>query len=305
MRTSKWGVLKMFSPLLLLLCLQLQAQVENDGIMMKKKQWCNGATYMYSGWDHYWEGTLKRNNKNVGTFTSQSVVYMTNYGITDHLNVLASLPYVWTHMTGGTLHGLHGFQDASLAIKWEPLSFAVANGKLSLFAVGGFSTPVTNYVIDFQPIAIGMGSTNVSGRLTLDYQHGIFFVTASGAYVWRSNVKLDRTSYYDTELHNTNEVKMPDMLNSNLFVGVRIKHLVAQATLENMTTLGGFDIRRNDFPFPSNKMNSTSVGMHAKYTLPFFTHIEVLGGGSYVVAGRNAGQSLMFHAGAYYIFKFK
>src|SRR5882672_9658057 len=121
MCTSKWVLLKMFSPLLLLLCLQSQAQVENDGIMMKKKQWCNGATYMYSGWDHYWEGTLKRNNQNIGTYTSQSVVYMTNYGITDNLNVLASVPYVWTHVTAGTLHGLHGFQDVSLAVKWKPL----------------------------------------------------------------------------------------------------------------------------------------------------------------------------------------
>jgi hypothetical protein len=193
----------------------------------------------------------------------------------------------------------------SVAVKWEPFSFKVGKGKLSLFAVGGFSTPVSNYVIDFQPLAIGLGSTNLSGRITADYQQGIFFATASSAYVWRSNVKYDKTAYYDTEQHNSNEVKMPDVLNSNLFVGVRIKYLVAQATLENMTTLGGFDIRKNDMPSVNNKMNSTSVGVHAKYTLPFFQHIEVLGGGSYVVAGRNVGQALMFHAGAYYIFKFK
>jgi len=295
----------MFSPVLLLLCYHAQAQVENDGIMMKKKQWCNGATYMYTGWDHYWEGKLKRNNQNVGTFTSQSVMYMTNYGITDNLNVLANLPYVWTKMTGGTLHKLDGFQDVSVAVKWRPISFNIGKGKLSLFAVGSFSTPVTNYVIDFQPLSIGMGSTNVTGRITADYQHGIFFATASGAYVWRGNVKYDRTAYYDTELHLTNEVQMPNMFISNLFIGVRVKNLVAQATLENMITPGGFDIRRNDMPSVNNKMNSTNVGVHAKYTLPFFTHVEILGGGSYTVAGRNVGQALMLHAGAYYIFSFK
>ena len=39
---------------------QAQAQTDYDAIMMKKKQWCNGVSYMYSGWDHYWEGKLKR-----------------------------------------------------------------------------------------------------------------------------------------------------------------------------------------------------------------------------------------------------
>lgn len=307
MRNRKWEFVKMFSPLLLLLllCYQSQAQTENDGIMMKKKQWCNGATYMYTTWDHYWEGTLKRDNDNIGRYTNQAVMYMSNYGITDKLNVIASLSYVWTHVTAGTLHGLHGFQDVTAAVKYQAVTAHLGGGTLKLFAVGGFSTPVSNYVIDFQPLSIGLGSTNLSGRITADYQHGIFYATASGAYVWRSNVKLDRTSYYDTEIHYTNEVKMPDMLHFNGNLGVRIKFLVAEANVENITTLGGFDIRRNDMPFPSNKMNMTNVGVHAKYTLPFFTHVEVLGGGSYTVAGRNVGQALMLHAGAYYIFGFK
>ena len=55
----------MFSPLLLLLCYQSQAQTESDGIMMNKKQFCNGVTYMYSTWDQYWEGTLKRKNEEI------------------------------------------------------------------------------------------------------------------------------------------------------------------------------------------------------------------------------------------------
>ncbi|MBS1596729.1 MAG: hypothetical protein JST75_00785 [Bacteroidetes bacterium] len=305
MRTRKWNFVKMFSPLLLLLCYQTQAQTENDGIMMQKKQWCNGFTYMYSGWDQYWEGTLKRKNDNIGRFTNQSVVFMTNYGITDKLNVLVSVPYVWTHVTAGTLHGLHGFQDVSAAVKYQAFTTKLAGGKLKIFGVAGFSTPLSNYVIDFMPLAIGLGSTNVSGRITADYQHGIFYATVSGAYVWRSNVKIDRTAYYDTQEHITNEVQMPDMLHFNGNLGVRIKYFVGEVNVENMTTLGGFDIRRNDMPFPSNKMNMTNVGVHAKYTLPFFTHVEVLGGGSYTVAGRNVGQALMFHAGAYYIFKFK
>jgi hypothetical protein len=279
------------------------AQIDNDAIMMNKKQWCNGATYMYSGWDHYWEGTFKRNNQNIGTLTTQSVMAMTNYGISDKLNVIASVPYVWTHASEGTLHGMKGFQDLSLFLKWKALVLPVGSGKLSLFAVGGFSTPVTKYETDFYPMSIGMGSTNLTGRVTADYQKGIFFATLSGAYVWRSNVKLNRTSYYTTSIHYTNEVQMPDVFYGNLNIGIRKKFFVAEIIADNMTTLGGFDIRKNDMPFVSNRMNMTNIGVHGKYTLPFFTHIELTGGGSYTLTGRNAGQSTMLYLGAYYTFK--
>jgi len=305
MRIRKCDLMRIFTPMLLFLCIESFAQTENDGIMMKKKQWCNGITYMYSGWTNYWEGTFKRSNDNVGRFTSQSIAFMTNYGITDNLNVLATVPYVWNHQTGGTLHSLHGFQDVSVALKYKPFSLPVLKGKLNLFVVGGFSTPMTNYVIDFQPLSIGMGSTNLSGRITADYQKGIFYVTLSGAYIWRSNVSLDRTAYYDTDQHNTDEVRMYDQLHFNGNVGIRKKYLVAEVNVENMTTLGGGDIRKNDMPFVNYKYNMTNVGVHAKYTLPFYTHVELIAGGSYTVAGRNVGQATMFHVGGYYIFKFK
>lgn len=282
----------------------LFAQTEHDAIMMNKNQWCNGATYMHSQWSDYWEGTFKRNNDNIGSITTQSAMYMTNYGLSDKLNIMAGLPYVWTSASKGTLHSLKGFQDASVYLKWKPYSLKSGQGKLSLFLVGGLSTPVSNYVIDFLPLSIGLGSTNVSGRILVDYQKGIFFSTVSAAYLYRSNVKLDRNAYYTTEIHNTTEVKMPDMALYNFSIGIRKKYLIAEALLNNITTLGGFDIRKNDMPFVSNRMNSTSVGIHAKYTLPCFTHIELTGGGEYVIAGRNVGRTFTYNGGMYYIFSF-
>jgi len=291
-----------------ILCLffhRVEAQTDNDAIMMNKTQWCNGAVYMHSSWDHYWEGTLKRDNANIGRVTTKAVAGMSTYGITDKLNVIASLPYVWTDATAGTLHGLKGFQDISFFIKWKPLTVNMGSGKLSIFAIGGISTPVSNYVIDFLPLSIGMGSTNLTGRIMGNYKNGIFFVRASASYVWRSNVKLDRTSYYTTQIHYTNQVEMPDQASFNGSVGIWKKYLIAELMVDNMTTLGGFDIRRNDMPFSSNRMNSTSLGAHVKYTFPFDTHIAVVGGGDWVLTGRNVGQSLGFNVGAFYAFYLK
>ena len=117
----------------------------------------------------------KENNPNLGTVTTQSFMLMSNYGISDKLNVLASVPYVWTDASAGTLHGLKGFQDIELDVKYEFYKTKVGNnGKFSLIAVGGFSTPLTNYENDFLPMSIGLGSTNLSGRLTAGLPAGDF-----------------------------------------------------------------------------------------------------------------------------------
>src|SRR5690348_13831088 len=74
----------------------VQAQTDLDGIMMNKKQFCNGPMYIHSAWDHYWEGKLERTNLNLGTVSTQALSYMAAYGITNNINILAGAPYVWT-----------------------------------------------------------------------------------------------------------------------------------------------------------------------------------------------------------------
>ena len=289
-----------------------KAQTVDDAVMMSKKQWCNGLTYMHSSWREYWEGTSKRENKNLGVVSTQSVMLMSNYGVSDKLNVIVTVPYVWTHASAGTLHGLKGFQDIDLDLKYEFFSKKIGKGTLSLIAVGSFSTPLTNYENDFMPMSIGLGSTNLTGRLTVDYQSGIFFATLSSAYSWRSDVTIDRTSYYTDEIHYTNKVDMPNQLNSNLLFGIRKTNLTVQAVVMNMYTFGGFDIRKNDMPFVSNQMNMTSLGGHVKYFIPFVPNLELIGGADFVIdvpqlriSGRNMGQSSTYTAGLYYVLSMK
>lgn len=295
---------------LLLVCaitamLNLVAQTDLDGIMMNKNQICNGVMYNYASWDHYWEGTLKRSNENLGTVSTQAVLYGVNYGITDKLNVMVMAPYVWTRASAGTFHGLKGIQDISVFVKWKPVTRSFGSHKIALFATGGFSTPLSDYVIDLLPFSLGLGSTNLMARVMAEYQKNRFTVSGSATYVWRSNIHLDRDAYYDTELHLTNEVKMPHASQFQLRTGYRGKYLVAEALLTNWTTLGGFDITRNNMPFPSNRMNATTAGLNIKYTLKSFTHLSLIGGAAATVAGRNVGQTTAFNTGIFYAFYFK
>ena len=72
------------------------AQTDIDAIMMEKKALCVGPMYSYSSWKNYWEGTLKRDNENLGTVSTQMIGVMGTYGVSKKLNVLFGAPYVIT-----------------------------------------------------------------------------------------------------------------------------------------------------------------------------------------------------------------
>lgn len=293
--------------LLLFSCLSrsVYAQTDQDALMMDKNNLCIGPTYSYSSWTHYWEGTFKRDNQNLGRVSTQMINVMGNYGITRRLNIMAGLPYVFTKASEGTLHGMHGLQDVSAWVKWMPVETSLGNGVFSLYTLGGFSLPVSNYTPDFLPMSIGLHSKTLSGRLMVDYQTGGFFATASATYTLRDNIHISRTAYYTTSMHLTNEVEMPNMNAFQFRTGYRSNYLIAEAILSNMNTLGGFDIRKNDMPFPSNKMNATSTGFNVKYTFHKIDGLSLIASGSYVVAGRNVGQALTVDGGIFYIIDFK
>src|SRR5574338_1092802 len=148
--------------LFVMMSLASYAQTDIDGIMMEKNALCIGPMFGYSSWKNYWEGTLKRENLNMGTVSTQMYSVMGNYGITNKWNVLFGLPYVKTKASAGQLNGQEGLQDLSLWVKWKGYSRKIASGRLSLFAIGGFSFPVSGYTGDFLPMSIGLESKNLS-----------------------------------------------------------------------------------------------------------------------------------------------
>jgi hypothetical protein len=284
--------------------LQSSAQTDVDAIMMSKNNFCGGLMYTSSKWDYYWEGTLRRNNLNLGTVSTQMIGIMGNYGLKDNVNILFSLPYVTTKASAGTLAGQKGIQDFSLMVKWMPIEKKLGKGTFSLYALGGFSTPASNYVADFLPLSIGLHATNATGRLMVDYQVKNLFVTASAAYALRSNISIDRNAYYTTEMHYTNKVWMPNTVNYNIRAGYRSSRLIAEGIADIMQTNGGFDITRNNMPFPSNQMNATRIGANIKYTVPKMEELSLIGNTMFTIAGRNIGQSTSISAGVFYIIDF-
>jgi hypothetical protein len=300
------GRLVLFAAVLLgLLTAPLHAQTIDDGIMMPRHSLLTGNLYTYDSWDEYWEGSLKRVNGNIGTITTRMNVWSANYGVTDRLNVIAAIPYVWTHASQGVLHGIQGFQDISLAAKYSVLlKPSTRYGALRVIAVASAGLPLTDYNPELPPLSIGSASERISGRATVNLQSNPgWFVNGSTAYTWRGDVTLDRPYYFTNgEFVMSDQVDMPNAFDYVASGGYMKRGLMTAAFLSQQRTLGGGDIRRQDIPFVSNRMNFSKVGAMVMAPIPRLSRLAFQFAYAYTLDGRNVGQATTVTAGLLYAF---
>lgn len=290
----------------MLLFFYTNAQTIYDGLMMPKGDLCTGFLFTHDRWSSYWEGTLKRKNENIGTLSTNSVTWLGNYGLSDRLNLMVFLPFVATKADQGVMAGESGLQDVTLVLKYRLFGQQWGNGQLRGFVVGGGSVPVSDYTPDNLPFSIGLQANRIWGRGTLNYSFDNgWYVNGTTAYTWRSNFTLDRPAYYtDGQLVLSNEVWMPNVMDFSFAAG-RIKNgLEVFVNYTQQNTLGGGDIRRQDMPFVSNRMNFSRLDLTGMYYLPAVPNLAVRAQVGYTLHGRNVGQSLYAMAGVLYTFHF-
>jgi hypothetical protein len=293
--------------MLALAAASLRAQAPDDGLLMPKKTLNAGVMYTHDSWDQYWEGDLKRSNGNIGTVTTQSLAVVGHYGLSDRVTLVGELPYVWTRASQGSLHGFNGVQDVILALKYRLLNTAFTElGALSAIIVGAVGIPASNYTPDFLPLSIGLDSRRASGRFTLHFDaKADWFIDGSAAHTWRNNVNLDRAAYFtDGQLYLTNQVEMPDVFDWKISTGIRKKRFFIPVSISQQRTLGGGDIRRQDMPFVSNRMNFTRASASVMYGLTVPTDLAIQLGLSKTLSGRNVGESTAITAGVFHTFHF-
>jgi hypothetical protein len=272
-------------------------QTIDDGIMIPAKTLFSGYLYTHDSWDHYWEGPLLRTNGNIGTLTTQTSTIYADYGITGRLNVIGNVPYVWTDASQGVLAGQSGWQDLTIAAKYRLVTAPLTDlAKAHVFIVPFWSVPLTDYTPDFMPLSLGTHSDRIGIRATvfLESNKG-WFLNATGAYTWRGLVTLDRPYYFtNNQFFNTNEVDMPRVVDYGISPGYRRKQLMTQFNFEKLITQGGADsgdIRRQDMPFVANRVISTRIGGMFMHPVPWVPGLTFRVEYSYVIDGRNVGQS--------------
>ena len=294
-RTARWLLLIAIS------ASSAAAQTIDGGFIMPKRTLSGGVFYAHDSWDQYWEGTLKRTNGNIGTLTTQAITVVGGYSVTDRLGLMATLPYIWTRASQGVLRDLSGFQDLTLAARFRLLSTGPGSyGAFSAFVAGAAAVPTSNYTPDFYPLSIGTAGRRASGHLTLNFQsNSAWFANASASYMWCANVKLNRNAYYTNgQLYLTNEVVMPNVVDYTLSAGLDRGHWRIPVSLVQQRTLGGGDIRRQDMPFVSNRMDFVKLDGGLIYALP--KNVSISFGAAHVLTGRNVGQSTTFTSGLLY-----
>lgn len=132
-----------------------------------------------------------------------------------------------------------------------------------------------------------------------------WFINGSSAYTWRGDVSLDRPYFYtDGRLTFSDKVPMPGVFDYSISSGYIRGDMVLSGSFSEQRTQGGGDIRRQDMPFVSNRMNFSRIGAWAKIPLPKHEALSIVAGYSHVLDGRNVGQSSTITAGVMYLFQF-
>jgi len=281
----------------LLISFSAFAQMPHDAIYMPKNTACLAVSYGSSSWKEYWENTLLRENLNMGKHTTQNFMPMLAVGVSDKLNVIIGLPYITTKTSAGNLMGQKGFQDFSAWIKYK----LVEKDGLALHGALGASVPASKYVAEFLPMSIGLGAKTATGRVIASYYHrsGAYFA-GNASYIFRSTVKIDKDGYQAyNKVYDTNIVAVPNATDARAALGYSKKAIVTELFVERFTCVGGDNIRRNDMPFITNNMQSTSIGWYGKFQPK---NIGANARVAYVTNGLNVGQSMSYSLGILYQF---
>ena len=286
----------------------LKAQTPSDALMMEKNELCIALIYQNDKWDEYWEGTLLRDNQNIGVLTRNTFMPMLAYGVTKKFNIITSLPYVETEASRGQMVGASGLQDFGIFIKYQPYELKKESGSLSTFISGGFSLPVSPYLSDYMPFSLGLGTQEFSLRGIIKYEHksGIY-LRGSYAYLHRTTTEAERDYYYADGSHYTTTMDVPSASTADLALGCWLlnKSIQLEAGYIQQSAFSGDDIRRQNAGQPTNKMDMTSGNARLRYFPNLIKGLSFMAGYSEVFSGRNIGKSTIISGGITYQFMLK
>ena len=281
------------------------AQSLTDGFMMAKGNLCVVGDYSRDSWKEYWEGTKLRETNYVGTLKTGRAGIMIGHGITDNILFTAALPYVWTSSTEFYNSGQKGFQDLGLGIKWKVFEKSIPDGRISIQPSISATLPVSDYVPDMMPYSIGNQSKTCTYHLLLHYMtEKNIYLSIMGGYVFRDNINIDASSYYyKDKLYYTNEVFVPNLIVYRAKIGYDVERFRIEGWLNVQNSQGGSDIRRNDKPYPFNRMSFNKAGISGKYHFQEIPNLSLTASGGYTISGRNVGKSVSYLVGVQYILK--
>ena len=145
-------------------------------------------------------------------------------------------------------------------------------GMLRAIAALPGAFPLTNYTPDFAPLSIGNQSQRLVGAADAELPVRIPAGTSTAST--RVHVARGRDARPAVLLHRRPVLphrpgrRCPTSSTTIVSAGYLKHDLNANVSFSQQTTQGGGDIRRQDMPFVSNRMNFSRVGAMAMYPIP-------------------------------------
>lgn len=282
--------------LLLLTPFLMQAQSPVSTFMSGKGKGAVALSYNSEAYDNVF--LVPADSKGVPVFndvTLNSVSLFATYGITDRLEVVASLPYITA--TGnanetvlnelGFENERSGIQDLSLFVKYNPYTAEFGDNTLSFQVAAGLRTPLGNYAADEglqSIIAIGNRATSLNGLAIAQFKtdFGLFVGTQAG-YSFRNG-------------------EVPNALLGEIKVGYAGARFYVDAWYAGQVSDGGVNILGEGFTgfFPATDVSFNRAGVNV--FVPIAGGFGISGGVSKFLNGRNVGESTGVSGGIVYSF---
>ncbi len=298
----------LFSTIFVCFFVQIQAQTPNDANMMDKREACLLLAYTHGSFDQYWEGSKLRENQTIATVQRQTILGMAAIGVIDKLNLYVGLPYVKaesSEVTGGHLAGVSGLQDVLVGLKYQLINAQSSTGTFSLFPSITFSTPVSNYLSDYQPYSLGLGTSEINWRLMAHYKLNKGIYTTIGAvHVWRGYTEAERDYYYNNGSFYTATMDVPSAWNFEALVGSWLfkNKLRLEVNYSSLRSISGDDIRAYNAPQPTNKVHMDRVGAFGQYYFNPEGGFGIVASYNTIFQGRNAPKMTSLNLGITYQF---
>jgi hypothetical protein len=272
------------------------AQFSDDAILLPKKGLFLHLSYSESRFDSYWEKDVLLKNNDIGKISKQIANAHISFGISNRINLFASLPYARNSSNLSFKTKQEGFQDLSGGLKFSILDPVKP---FSVVLSGTVTKPLNSYSLGNQILALGLGSRTIGGKLILRYKfESGLYAGAHGGYIGREIVALENDVYKsNNELIYSNKVAPPDAYDYGLRLGYLGDSFQIEAFGDRATSLSGDDIQYNQLPFISNKVNFTKAGIYTKYQI---NKVGFTVKASQVLAGLNTPKSLNISAGVFF-----
>lgn len=195
------------------------------------------------------------------------------HGLTDYLDILASVPYI---SNGGQESAL---QDGSLFIRAKLLEFNLLSVNTRFMIGAGYMLPLSDYKTE-SANAIGQQAESKELRALVQFEKDAYFLLIKGGYSFRNEPNTDALQFVSK-------------------LGIAKEKYYADLFVEYLKADGG-----SDYPLINEGTTSSFQELGVGFLRigvngykPLTNHLGIVGGLAYTLDGRNIGKTIRFSIG--------